>query len=84
MKSCEWTAWVEPLNDMAGLTLVVTATCQECGQIFPASPRMRVFRCPPCRGTVRKRRHQKARPGKRSPDGADAQPGRESVDAVGN
>lgn len=87
MKQPEWKAWVGPLNDRAGLTLVVIATCQECGQIFPASPRMRVFRCPPCRETIRKRRYQKVRTDKTRPhgspeSGADAQPARESVFGV--
>ena len=54
----DWTAWVEPLNALAGLTLVVVATCQDCGRIYPASPRQRVFRCPPCRDAVVQIRRQ--------------------------
>lgn len=87
MKQTAWMAWVEPLNNMAGLTLVVVATCQECGTVYPASPRQRVNRCPPCREIVRKRRYQKSRPGKRSLHrspkyAADAQPEREAVEGV--
>ncbi len=55
MQQENWTAWVEPLNDMAGLTLVVVATCQECGTVYPASPRQRVFRCPSCRDAMRQK-----------------------------
>ena len=48
----EWTAWVDQLNGLAGLTLVVIATCQDCRRVYPASPRQRVWRCPPCRERV--------------------------------
>jgi len=59
MNRPDWEAWVdEPLNDLAGLALVV-ASCLECGQTFPASPRMRVFRCPPCRETAYRARKQR-------------------------
>ena len=43
-----WQTWVDPLNTLAGMTLVVVATCQDCGMEYPASPRQRVLRCPPC------------------------------------
>jgi len=84
-----WTAWVEPLNDLAGLTLVVIATCQECGQLFPASPRMRVYRCSSCREVVRQRRHQKARHEKgpehgSSADQADARSKAKVIDEIIN
>lgn len=41
-----WMTWIEPLNALAGMTLVEVAQCQDCGRAYPASPRQRVRRCP--------------------------------------
>jgi len=51
----EWKTWVEPLNALAGVTLVVVAQCQDCGTEYPASPRQRVRRCPGCWQQARRR-----------------------------
>ncbi len=51
----DWTTCVEPLNTLAGLTLVVIAICQDCGTHYPASPRQRVRRCPTCWRQARRR-----------------------------
>ena len=48
-----WTTWIAPLNALAGMTLVVVATCQHRAGRYPASPRQRSFRCPPCVGSRR-------------------------------
>jgi len=55
----EWKTWVDPLNALAGMTLVVVATCQDCGTEYPASPRQRVARCPPYRDRDRVVRDRK-------------------------
>ncbi len=47
-RGVEWKTWFAPLNALAGLTVVVAATCQDCGTEYPASPRQRVLRCPGC------------------------------------
>lgn len=44
----EWKTWVDPLNALAGMILVVVAQCQDCGTEYPASPRQRVLRCSGC------------------------------------
>jgi len=50
-----WMTWIEPLNAMAGRTLVEIATCQDCGRAYPASLRQRVHRCPACWHQARRR-----------------------------
>jgi len=55
-RGVEWKTWIAPLNALAGLTLVVVATCQDCGTEYPASPRQRVSRCSGCRDIARKAR----------------------------
>ncbi len=30
-RGAEWKTWVDPLNALAGMTLVVVAECQACG-----------------------------------------------------
>ncbi len=29
-----WMTWIEPLNTLAGRTLVEVATCQDCGRAY--------------------------------------------------
>lgn len=50
-----WQTWVDPLNALAGMTLVVVAHCQDGGTAYPASPRQRVHRCPTCWQQARRR-----------------------------
>ncbi len=50
-----WMTWIEPLNALAGMTLVEVAQCQDCGRAYPASPRQRVLRCPACWQQARRR-----------------------------
>ena len=50
-----WMTWIDPLNALAGRTLVEVATCQDCGTEYPASPRQRVHRCPTCWQQARRR-----------------------------
>jgi hypothetical protein len=55
-----WETWVPILNDLAGMTLVTVRVCDQCGRPFPASPRLRVARCLPCRDRVRRERRKAA------------------------
>ena len=55
-----WQSMVAIINQEAGMTLVVVVRCTDCGREFPASPRLRVARCFPCRDAkVRERRKLK-------------------------
>lgn len=51
-----WQSMVAVINAEAGMTLVVIVRCEDCGREFPASPRLRVARCFPCRGLKTRQR----------------------------
>jgi len=40
--------WIDPLNALAGRTLVQVSTCQDRSRAYPASSRQRGLRCSAC------------------------------------
>lgn len=65
-----WQSMVEVINAEAGMTVVVILRCEDCGREFPASPRLRVARCFPCRD-AKARERQTLRRSKTMPVGGE-------------